>query len=116
MAHNEKLTERIRKILSRKQKIVEKKMFGGVCFMHRGNMMCGVEKKRLMVRVGPDQYEDALTRKHASVMDLTGVPFKGFIFVNPVGLKNEKDLKKWLDYGLRFTSTLPEKAAKKKKK
>jgi len=28
-------------------------MFGGLCFLVNGNMVCGVNKDGLMVRVGP---------------------------------------------------------------
>ena len=83
--------------------------------MHRGNMLCGIDGQRLMVRVGPDQYGHALSLKNASVMDITGKPMKGFIFVSESGYKTDKGLSKWLDLGLNFTATLPPKKSKKKK-
>lgn len=111
MPFDETLADRIRKIL-KSRNISEKKMFGGICFMDRGNMFCGVEKKRLMVRVGPDQYQKALTTKHAKPMDLTGVPLKGFVFVAPTGLQSDKELRSWLKRGLTFTKSLPPKEKK----
>jgi len=33
-------------------------MFGGVCFLLRGNMACGVLNDDLIVRVGPQKYKD----------------------------------------------------------
>ena len=111
MPFDEQLADRIRKMLQGEH-LSEKKMFGGICFMYRGNMICGVEKSRLMVRVGKDQYKEALALKHASVMDLTGVPLKGFVFVSPAGTRNDRDLKAWLQRGLKFTKTLPAKVRK----
>jgi len=35
------LAERVRKALSGKRAITEKKMFGGTCFLLRGHMLCG---------------------------------------------------------------------------
>ncbi|MEQ1876711.1 MAG: TfoX/Sxy family protein [Bdellovibrionia bacterium] len=112
MAFDEALAERIRKLLKSDEDVLEKRMFGGLCFMHRGNMMCGIEKSRLMLRVGPEQYQKALSLKHASPMDFTGVPLKGFVFVAPLGYRNDKALKGWLRLGLKFTNTLPAKPKK----
>lgn len=110
MAFDEKLAARIETILEGTIGITNKKMFGGLCFLHNGNMLCGVDNKsQLMVRVGPDQYEQALAKNHAIEMDFTGRPLKGMIYVAPEGLKTKRDLTKWLDMGLRFTQTLPKK-------
>ena len=118
MANDPLLTNRIEKLLSKVPQIELKKMFGGVCFMHRGNMMCGVDNTRLMVRVGLEQYSLALSRKYAKVMDITGKPMKGFIFVSEQGYKTDKALQEWLNLGLKFTKALPpkKKLAKKSKK
>ncbi len=60
MAFNEALAERIRDALARKKSIEERKMFGGIGFLLHGNMLVGVWKNSLIVRVGPEGYEDAL--------------------------------------------------------
>lgn len=114
MSYDEDLFRRINILLKDTRGVEPKKMFGGICFMHRGNMMCGIDGRRLMVRVGPAQYDYALLLKHAYVMDITGKPMKGFIFVGEHGFKTDKSLRKWIDLGLNFTSTLPLKKSKKK--
>src|SRR5258707_160445 len=64
MAYDEALEKRIRRFFDRKRiKQEGKRMIGGLCFMVKGKMCVGVEKSRLMARVGPGAYEDALTRK-----------------------------------------------------
>lgn len=115
MSYDDRLFQRITTILKPTKGIRPKKMFGGICFMHRGNMLCGIDKSRLMVRVGPDQYNAVLKMKHAKVMDITGKPMKGFIFVNEDGYKTDKALNEWLILGLNFTASLPLKKPKKKK-
>lgn len=115
MSYDVDLFDRISTLLKPTRGIEAKKMFGGICFMHRGNMLCGVDKSRLMVRVGADQYDVVLKMKHAQVMDITGKPMKGFIFVNEAGYKTDKALEAWLDLGLNFTASLPRKKTKKKK-
>lgn len=109
MPYDKDLFDRISAHLKSTRGVEPKKMFGGICFMHRGNMLCGIDGKRLMVRVGPEQYDRTLSLKHASVMDITGRPMKGFIFVSHAGTRSNSDLKKWVDLGLRFTSSLPPK-------
>ncbi|NOX42740.1 MAG: TfoX/Sxy family protein [Gammaproteobacteria bacterium] len=114
MAHDEKLNQRIREILNVKKGVKEQNMFGGLCFMHNGNMLCGADQKHgLMVRVGPEQYEEVIKLKHARKMDLTGVPMKGLIFVDPDGYKTKAELTKWIERGVNFTNTLPKKVKKK---
>lgn len=96
-------------MLRRRKGITEKKMFGGIAFMHHGNMSCGVTDDRLMVRVGADNYEACLKRKHVREMDFTGRPLKGFIYVMPEGIKRRDGLQRWVETGLSFTKTLPKK-------
>ncbi len=64
MSYNESLAARIRVQLSTRNDVVEKKMFGGLCFMVNGAMCCGLTKSDFMVRVGPEQYDDALSQPH----------------------------------------------------
>ena len=30
-------------------------MFGGLCFLLKGNMLCGIAKGKLVARVGPEK-------------------------------------------------------------
>ena len=109
MAYAEVVAGRIRKAFAKKKGITDKKMFGGLCFMMNGHMLCGVEKNNLVVRVGPDQYDRALKQKHARPMDFTGRPLKGFVYVAPQGYKTLLSLKKWLDLATDFVDSLPSK-------
>ena len=106
MPHDQALEKRISKVLLDTRQIKIKKMFGGIVFMHRGNMLCGNDKSRLMVRAGPDHFNAVIKLKNAMPMDITGRPMKGFIFVYPIGLKTTAELKKWIQLGLNFTNTL----------
>lgn len=110
MAYDEDLAERIRGRIRRKRNIVEKKMFGGLAFMHRGHMAFGIVRDELMVRVGPDAYEDALHEPFAKEMDFTGRPMKGMVFVEGRGFKKDEHLDTWIERGLAHTKSLPPKA------
>lgn len=86
MSYDENLAARIRCVLSERTDVVEKKkMFGGLCFMVGGAMCCGLTKTDFMVRVGADQYDDALAQPHARPMDFTGRPLAGMVYVAPEG-------------------------------
>jgi TfoX/Sxy family transcriptional regulator of competence genes len=107
MSYDEKLAARIRRALSGRDDVVEKKMFGGLCFMVAGSMCCGLTKTDFMVRVGPARYEEALARPHARPMDFTGRPLKGMVYVAPAGLRTEAALMRWIRLGLAFVSQGP---------
>ncbi len=53
MAFSEALAERIRQRLARRKSVEEKRMFGGVGFLLNGNLLVGVRKDSLLVRLGP---------------------------------------------------------------
>ena len=111
MAYDEELAERIRRALAGRKGLSEKKMFGGIAFMLRGNMACGIVRDQLMVRVGPERYDDALARPHARPMDFTGRPMKGMVYVGPEGLRSDADLAGWLRRGVEFAASFPPKKA-----
>ena len=109
MAYDEALANRVRTALALRKGVVEKKMFGGLAYMVHGNMACGVVKDDLMVRVGPDKYDELLTEPHARPMDFTGRPLRGMIYVGPKGHGNDKALALWVRRGVDFANSLPAK-------
>ena len=96
MSYNEVLAARVKSVLKRRKGYMERKMFGGICFMLNGHMTSGVVKDDLMVRVGADGYEAALKLSHARPMDFTGRPLKGIIFVSPKGYATAASLNRWI--------------------
>ncbi len=109
MAYNEKLAERLNKAFSRRKGAAEKKMFGGIAYIVNGHMCCGIQDNLLVVRVGPNAYEEALKEKYTRPMDFTGRPMKGYIYVEPKGCKSDEDLKSWIERGIKFVNSLPPK-------
>lgn len=109
MAYSEKLAENVRAALAGHKGLSERKMFGGLCLLLRGHMTCGIVADKLMLRVGPAQYEKTLAMKHVTKMDFTGRPMKGMVYVRPEGLKTKSAVKKWVDLAAAFTLTLPRK-------
>jgi TfoX/Sxy family transcriptional regulator of competence genes len=109
MAYSEDLAARIWKALAAEKGVSERKMFGGIAFMLRGNMCCGVIGEDLMLRVGPDLYEEALARPGARPMDFTGRPMKGMVYVDPRAIESDAVLRELVELGLAFAASLPAK-------
>jgi TfoX/Sxy family transcriptional regulator of competence genes len=110
MAYDQKLARRIRDALNQHPDIVEKKMFGGVGFMLRGNMACGVQGEDLIVRIGEAQNDWALAQPNVRpFMVMPGKPMAGWILVAPGGLTTSQELEFWVNKGVAFALTLPEK-------
>jgi TfoX/Sxy family transcriptional regulator of competence genes len=106
MPYDEALAERIRAVVGRLPDIMEKKMFGGLAFLQDGKMFCGIVNSDLMVRVGPDRYEESLAKQHARPMDFTGRPMNGYVFVGSRGCRTEQDVRTWVELGAAFVATL----------
>jgi hypothetical protein len=109
MAFDENLAARIRTQLGKRKGLIEKKMFGGIAFLLKGNMCCGVHRDALIVRLDPANADRALSRPHARVFDLTGRPMKGWVLVEPGGLETASQLAEWVDQAAKYAGSLPAK-------
>ena len=109
MAFDESLAARIRQHLARRKSVEEKKMFGGVGFLLHGNMLVGVWKDSLIVRLGPEEGEEALKERHVSEFDITGRPMKGWVLVAPEGVEDAGQVKAWIQWAVKLVGKLPAK-------
>ena len=109
MAFDEALAERIRRGLARKKGIEEKKMFGGIGFLLNGNMLVGVWKDSLIVRLDPEGYDDALLEPHVGEFNITGRSMKGWVLVAPAGVEGDGPVKAWIQRAVKFVGKLPAK-------
>ena len=110
MAFSEELAGRIRQGLARRKGIKEKKMFGGVGFLLNGNLLVGVWKDSLIVRLGPEEGEEALKEPHVRDFDITGRPMKGWVLVKPAGVESDEQLGGWIERATKFVKTPPAKS------
>lgn len=107
MAYAETLADRVREVLAQRADVSERKMFGGIAFMVGGNMAVGVLGEELMVRLDPDDAEQALAESNTRPMDFTGKPMKGMLFVDSVGTEADADLAGWVEAGADHAASLP---------
>ena len=109
MAYDEKAAARLRSELGTLPGLTEKKMFGGICFLLGGNMVCGVLGDDLIMRVGAAQHAAALAQPGARVFDFSGKPMTGWVMVSPEGYAAQPDLAQWVKLAVTYTGTLPPK-------
>ena len=107
MPYDEKLAARIRAVTDDWEDVSSRKMFGGVCYLLRGNMVAGVWKEFLILRLGADAADFARELPHVRPFDITGRPMKGWVVIEPAGVRSSAQLKKWLDQARAFVETLP---------
>jgi TfoX/Sxy family transcriptional regulator of competence genes len=107
MPFDETLAARVRRALSDRADLVEKHMFGGVCFMTRGRMCCGIVQSSLMVRLAAEDADRLSEEPHVRPMDFTGRPMRGFLFVDAEGLDTPRRLRTWVSRCVAFAESQP---------
>src|SRR5262245_58106674 len=108
MAFNEALAERIRQRLARRKNVEEKKMFGGIGFLLNGNLLGGVRKDSLLVRLGQEQSDEALQEAHVSEFKIRGRgTMRGWVVVSLEGVRGDDQLGSWIQRAVKFVGTLP---------
>ena len=111
MAYDQAAAERLRTALKRTRNIAEQKMFGGICFMWRGNMLCGTGWHGVMFRVGKEQEAAALKLPGASRMAMAGRQMHGFVWIKPDRCKGAA-LKKGIALAKKYIGPMPAKEEK----
>jgi TfoX/Sxy family transcriptional regulator of competence genes len=109
MAFDETLAGRVRPILAEAKGAGEKKMFGGIAFLVRGNMAAGILGDELVVRIDPAETESALREPGTRIFDITGRPMKGWIMIRADALRRGKKLDTWVRRGVAYAQSLPPK-------
>lgn len=109
MVYDERLAERIQDHLGDDPEIVEKKMFGGVAYMLRGNMAIGIHNDGLMVRVDKEEHESVLAEPGVSEMKMGNKTMRGFLVVGAETIAEDQVLASWIDRGLAYAGNLPPK-------
>jgi TfoX/Sxy family transcriptional regulator of competence genes len=110
MPVDQDFANRIREELADVDGIAEKSMFGGLAFLLHGNMAVGIMSTGdLMVRVGPDATDEALSKPHTRLFEMRGRSMTGWVIVALEGVKTKRQLGPWVKRGVAFASSLPPK-------
>jgi len=109
MAYDENAAQRLRAELGTLPGLTEKKMFGGICFLLGGNMVCGVLGDDLIMRVGAAQHAASLAQPGARVFNFSRKPMAGWVTVAPEGYAAADDLARWVELAVVYVGSLPAK-------
>lgn len=109
MSYDEALADRVSEVISSRPDVSERKMFGGIAFMVAGNMACGVLGEDLIVRLGDEEAEKALSEDGVRPFDFTGRPMKTTVYVSPERTSDDAELVAWVEAGADHAASLPPK-------
>lgn len=109
MAYDEGLATLMRDDLADQYGVEEKKMFGGLCFMLNGNMLCGVHKGGGMYRVGKSNQDAALAIDGVSPLAFTGKKMGGMLDVDDDLMADDTRRLKVMALAMDFVAALPTK-------
>jgi len=88
-------------------------MFGGTGFMLDGNMVAGTFRGGLLVRVGKERHNEALSRPGTGPMLMRGRAIAGYVLVDGKTLSGPA-IREWSQLALSHVRTLPPKTVKPK--
>jgi TfoX/Sxy family transcriptional regulator of competence genes len=107
LAYDEELAERIRELLADERGVTEKKMFGGLAFLVRGNMAIAASGKGgALVRCDPDESDALVVKTKAETMVMRGRAMQGWLRVDSAHLRTKRELAIWVDVGKSYARTL----------
>jgi TfoX/Sxy family transcriptional regulator of competence genes len=110
MAYDEALAERVRSIISPRDALTERKMFGGIAWMIGGNLACGVIGDDLCVKLSEDDARNALEEPGTRPFQMGArPPAKAFVMVAGSWLAGDAELARWVDAGADHAASLPPK-------
>jgi TfoX/Sxy family transcriptional regulator of competence genes len=113
MAYDPSLATRVRELVAGRKGVTEKAMFGGLAFLLDGKMFCGVLGNEILARVGPDSHDAAMAKPDVRIMDFTGRPMRGYVFVGPRAISTNAELSRWVNDCAAHAATLPDKPRNK---
>jgi hypothetical protein len=113
------LAETLRRCLAASAKappaaLAEKRMFGGVCFLLNGNMLCGAGKNGYMIRVDRARASEAGRLPGGRPVVMSGRAMAGFFWVDPAAC-DAKALRRWLALAADYVAKMPAKATKRRR-
>ncbi|MFV0443430.1 MAG: TfoX/Sxy family protein [Planctomycetaceae bacterium] len=109
MAYDPELATRLQRLLSRRDGMSQKAMFGGIGWFLHGHMCVGIWKEALIARVGTEEYPAALREPGVLEFDITGRAMSGWVLVQSEVIEADGDLKGWIERCVQFVRTLPRK-------
>lgn len=110
MAYDPDLANRIRELIASEPDVTEKKMFGGLAFLVSGNMSVAASTHGgLLVRVDPEDTDGLVGKPHVGPFEMRGRAVRGWLRVDPEGVRTKRQLEPWVRRGVGYARSLPPK-------
>lgn len=115
MAYDERLAGLLRLGMMSEPDLREQKMFGGLCLMSRGHMVCGIHGTGAMFRVGRTHEAEALAIPGARPMTFTGRAMAGMVETGLDLVEDDDRRNRLMEMAKANARALPAKVAKRRK-
>jgi hypothetical protein len=110
MAYDQALAGRIRQLIGSDPELTEKKMFGGLAFLIRGNMAIAASSEGgAMIRFDPARSDALVATTKATPMNMRGRDMPGWLRVSSDDLRTADQLAPWVEIGTGYARSLPPK-------
>ncbi|MEN3361351.1 MAG: hypothetical protein V7637_5333 [Mycobacteriales bacterium] len=110
MAYDVELADRIRAVVGAEPGLTERRMFGGLAFLIRGNMAVSASGQGgLLLRVDPAQTESLISEPHVRRFEMRGREMDGWLRVAPEAVETDDDLRSWVRHGVMYVRSLQSK-------
>jgi len=117
MAYDEKMAYQVRELIAKRtDNVVEKAMFGGLCFMVEDKMCIGVKKDNLMLRLDPEVYTEEIEKDGRKPMIHGGKVVMSYLFLDYDQIHTHSDLIHFVNLALDYNPHAPLSKAKQKMK
>lgn len=97
MAYDEALAGRVRNLLSSRDGVGERNLFGGLNFGINGNMVCSINSRGFTLSVGKDNYDKALSMPGLKPMMMGEKPMMGMVMAENPDSVSDEDLSVWVN-------------------
>jgi TfoX/Sxy family transcriptional regulator of competence genes len=110
MAYSKELAGRIRQLIGSDPELTEKKMFGGLAFLIRGNMAIAASSEGgVMVRVDPALSNALVATTEATFVNMRGRDMPEWVRLSSDDLRTDDQLASWVEIGTEYARSLPPK-------
>jgi TfoX/Sxy family transcriptional regulator of competence genes len=107
MAYDIDLADRVRTVVQAEPGLTERRMFGGLAFLIRGNMAVGASSQGgLLLRVDPAEAGSLLREPEVRPFRMRGRELTGWLRVDAAAVRTEEELREWVGHGVRYARSL----------
>jgi TfoX/Sxy family transcriptional regulator of competence genes len=107
MAYDVELADRIRAVVQAEPGLAERRMFGGLAFLIRGNMAVSASSQGgLLLRVDPAAAESLISEPQVRRFEMRGRKMDGWLRVDAEVVEADDDLRRWVRHGVTYARSL----------